>query len=334
VAGNYNNIKLKSATNSDKAQRTSLDYLAIAVPIGKWSAAFGLMPYSNVGYKIQSVTESEGRGYIGNGGLNKAFLAAGYQITPKLSAGLDVAYGFGEIKRTETLFQEGLQFGSRILQTNQLNGMSFNTGFNYKTKFKKYDVVSSLTFAPSMNLNSNGSIDQAKIQYNSQGQELAYDSRLELGIKSKYRLPSKFTLGAGIGESKKWFVAFESAIQGKPNYDVVYEKATFENATKFSLGGYYIPKYNSYTSYFSKVVYRAGFRHENTGLVVKSESIRDTAFTLGLGLPVGNMLSNANIGFEIGKKGTINSGLVQENYMNLSIGLSFNDRWFVKRKFD
>ena len=58
------------------------------------------------------------------------------------------------------------------------------------------------------------------------------------------------------------------------------------------------------------------------------------ALTLGVGMPLNGTFSNVNIGFELGKKGTTSSNLVQENYANLSIGFSFNDTWFVKRKFN
>jgi len=52
----------------------------------------------------------------------------------------------------------------------------------------------------------------------------------------------------------------------------------------------------------------------------------------GLGLPVGN--SSINLGFEFGKKGTTSNGLIEENYFNLSVGLSLSDIWFKKRKID
>jgi hypothetical protein len=152
---------------------------------------------------------------------------------------------------------------------------------------------------------------------------------------SNLRVPGRFTLGTGIGESKKWFVGAESTFQGKGNYGNIYgDNATFESATKITLGGFYLPNYNSFSNYFYKVTYRAGLRHENTGLVVNSQSIKDDAFTFGLGLPVGGNVSNINVGFELGKKGTTNSNLIKENYFNVSIGLSLNDRWFAKRKFD
>ena len=36
----------------------------------------------------------------------------------------------------------------------------------------------------------------------------------------------------------------------------------------------------------------------------------------------------------MGKRGTTYYNLVEENYFNLSVGLSLSDRWFVKRKID
>ena len=75
-------------------------------------------------------------------------------------------------------------------------------------------------------------------------------------------------------------------------------------------------------------------RYEKTGLVINKESIKDTALTLGLGIPVSGSLNNINLGLEYGTRGTTNAGLIKENYINISVGISFNDRWFVKRKFD
>jgi len=52
----------------------------------------------------------------------------------------------------------------------------------------------------------------------------------------------------------------------------------------------------------------------------------------GLGLPVG--ISKIDIGFEFGKRGTIKQNLIQENYFNLSIGLSLSDKWFKRTLID
>ena len=86
----------------------------------------------------------------------------------------------------------------------------------------------------------------------------------------------------------------------------------------------------------NELVYRAGIRFEKTGLNINNESIKEFGISFGVGLPVGDvrMFSNANLGFEIGKRGTTNSNLIQENFVNFQLSLSLNDRWFNKRKYD
>jgi len=110
---------------------------------------------------------------------------------------------------------------------------------------------------------------------------------------------------------------------------------SYEKYMKLTLGGFYIPNYKSFTQYVKRIVYRAGLRYEKTGLIVDSESITDKGLCLGFGIPLNGTFSNINIGFELGKRGsTTQANLVQENYMNLSVGFSLNDKWFEKRKFN
>ena len=112
------------------------------------------------------------------------------------------------------------------------------------------------------------------------------------------------------------------------------DNAVFEDASTISLGGFYIPRYDSFNNYLKRVVYRAGLRFENTGLIVNDQAIKEFGISFGMGLPVGRIFSNANVGVEIGKRGTTNANLVQENFINFQVSLSLNDRWFEKRKFN
>ena len=150
------------------------------------------------------------------------------------------------------------------------------------------------------------------------------------------KLPSKFSIGAGVGQMRKWQVGSEIVLTNSSNFGNRFNDittATFENATQFKVGGFYIPKFNSFNHYFDRVVYRAGFNYQNTGLVINNKSIKDQTISLGVGLPLGGF-ANLNLGFEFGKRGTKLANLVSENYNNVVIGLSINDRWFVKRKYD
>ncbi len=338
LGGTFNNTTLRNNFTSEKASRLALDYMAVALPLGKLGVSFGLMPYSSIGYKISQNTPTRDSKYVGKGNLNKAFLAAGYQITPKWSVGAEAGYQFGQRETTTSVFitDPAIIYGSREVNTSDYSGFRFNTGTIYKTKFKKYDIISSVTFTPSSILKSNNTRVISKI-FALQGIDRTIDSREVNVPDNDLRLPSKFAFGSGVGEIRKWFVGFESSFQQKRDFPVQISPtvtATYQEATKFVLGGYYIPNYNSFTSYFKKITYRGGMRFENTGLVINGQTINDAALTAGFGLPLGGTFSNINLGMELGSKGTKKSNLIKENYFNLSVGFSFNDKWFVKRKFD
>ena len=96
---------------------------------------------------------------------------------------------------------------------------------------------------------------------------------------------------------------------------------------------------NSISSYWDRVTYRAGLRFEDTGLLVKTTNdftaIKDFGINIGLGLPLPRQLSNVNIGFEYGQKGSSSSILVKEEYFNVRLSLSLNSlKWFQKREID
>jgi len=349
VAGTNTNTSLKTSTETEKSRRTTFDYMAMAFPVGKLGLNLGMMPYSSVGYKIENIRSvhlatdpadslvTQISRYAGSGGLNKVFAGVSYQFTPKLSLGLDFGYIFGKIESSALkALQYKTQYSSRELNTSRMNGVSINAGAIYQTKIQKYNFVSSLTISPSTTLNSQSEQSLATVTVSSSGVR-NWDLREYSAIESKLKLPAKVAVGAGLGEIKKWFVGFESTFQQANNfgnrYNDVYN-VTFKSASKYNLGGYFVPNYSSFSNYFNKVTYRAGLRYENTGLVVNSQSINDSAFTLGFGFPVSGSVSSLNLGLEFGQRGTTSSNLIKENYTNISIGLSFSDRWFVKRKFD
>lgn len=351
IAATVANTKFKADNATSEANRTTLDYLAVGLPFKKFGVSFGLMPYTSVGYKIQnSVTEADGfergRKFDGSGGLNRVFAGASYRITQKFSFGAEFGYNFGNIE-TKSISnigsaQDGLaQYDSREVNKSNYNGMSFTLGAIYQAKvFGKLQWTTSATFQPQITLNSTTTRQIATITYNSAGNEIIVNDPLEYKLNDdKVVLPAKFTFGSGIGEPLKWFAGAEYTFQRKNDLGNRFDNVTiagFESSHKIGVGGYYIPNYMSFNNYMSRITYRAGLKFEKTGLVVNNEGINDYGFTLGLGLPLGGAIggSNLNLGFEMGRRGTQNAGLVQENYMNIFASLSLNDRWFIKRKYE
>jgi long-subunit fatty acid transport protein len=329
---------------SEKAQRTSIDYLAIAFPYGKFGFTFGIMPYSTVGFKIintavQPDNTERNKINFGNGNINKLYFGAAYNITKKLSFGFDLGYNFGDIttEYVESIFSPVvLQLRSRERNNSKISGISLNTGFMYKTKISsKLDLNAGLTYHPEAILNSENDRKLATIGYNISGVELISEEKDIAVNDTKLKIPTKFSFGLGISENKKWALGSEITFSNNSNMTNRFgtiQNVSFENSTKVAVGGFYVPKYDSFSNYLSRIIYRGGFRYENTGLVINNHSINDYAVTFGLGLPVG--LSKINLGVEFGKRGTTSNGLIEENYVNVIVGLSLSDIWFIKRKID
>jgi len=36
---------------------------------------------------------------------------------------------------------------------------------------------------------------------------------------------------------------------------------------------------------------------------------------------------------EVGQRGTLNDGLIKENFVRFTLGVAMFERWFIKRKF-
>jgi hypothetical protein len=348
VGGTYNSTTLKSDTSKDNASSSTFDYLAMSIPMGDFGFGFGIMPYTAVGYKLEAYNddgETISNRFRGEGGLNKAFLGFGYQVTEGLSVGVDFQYNFGNTQNSiiEYVYDsEGnpVQYQARENNRSDLSGLNINLGASYRTMLtEKLELISGITYTPESNLSSKNQRSFSTITTIASGSEFALNTiESDLGdlTETELVLPSKLTFGVGIGQPRKWFVGVESEYLKTSDFtNALYSNgATYEDQSAIKLGGFFIPKYNSFSSYLQRVVYRAGIHFENTGLNIENESINEFGMSFGLGLPVGSFFSNANLGVEVGKRGTTNSNLIQENFVNFQLSLSLNDRWFSKRKFD
>jgi long-subunit fatty acid transport protein len=342
IGGSYNTTQLKTTTESASTQRTTLDYLAVGLPVGKkMGVGFGLIPYSSVGYKIESiatnVTQNSSR-FDGKGGLNKVFLGVGYKINPKWSFGADAQYSFGKIETNSLEFITGIPVGTRESNSVAITGVHFNTGLMFQTKLvSKLNFYSSLSYSLESKLQSVTARNISTVLFDANYNMSVVDQADEVSATTNLKIPSTITFGAGIGETRRWLLGAQVSMRsaaGLANSYNSLSNVAYEGSQKYSIGGYFIPNYNSFSSYVKRLVYRGGLKYEKTGLVVNSQSINDIGMTLGIGFPVSGTFSNVNLGFELGKKGTTTSNLVQENYANFSLSLSLNDRWFEKRKFN
>ncbi|MBC9797575.1 hypothetical protein [Sinomicrobium weinanense] len=357
VGGAYTNKTLKSKTQKENASTVYLDYLALGFPLirGKLGAGFGLMPYTSVGYNLENRTETTLDQFKGEGGANRAFLSAGYKITNNFSLGATANYNFGKITNEYHRVVQDIQRPTTESNTSQLSGFDFNLALNYKTRLNdKLTLRSSVMYAPETTLTSENTriISVTTVNPNN-GRIIGRTENVNLdslGLrKVDLNMPEKFTVGVGIGQERKWFAGAEYEWKKSSKFDnpfISVDGVSYDDATRFSAGGFFIPDYSSFSNYWKRIVYRLGVRYEETGLRVKNVPLNDFGISFGLGLPLGapipttnslqyaGMFSNINVGVELGRRGTTTYGRIQEDYLKVNISLSLNDKWFVKRKYD
>ncbi len=354
VAATMSDVTLKGNSGEAKTNSSTVDYLALSVPIGKFGFGFGLLPYTSVGYKLDDINDDDNlvNRYSGEGGVNKVFAGFGYQLSDKLSIGVDFNYNFGNIQNTaiEVVYTpEGdvVQYQVREYNRSDLRGLNLNFGLAYKTMISdKLELSATATYSPESKLKSENtrafstvSLDGSTFEVTRIWNTLDADLESQNLSNTELTLPSQLSFGAGLDKPNSWFVGAEYTMQNTSDFsNPIFnnEISTFENASQFAVGGFYIPNYNAFSGYFKRVVYRAGFNFANTGLVIKDESIKEFGISFGLGLPVGNrsLFSNANLGLEFGQRGTTKQNLIQENFINFNVSLSLNSRWFQKRKYN
>lgn len=339
-------LRLKSFTEEQNSSVTNLDYLSIGLPLAKgFGLGLGIMPFTSVGYNVVSENintngSSVNNQFFGSGGLNRVYLSLGYQITKDFSLGVTGNFNFGSLESSTIQSVEDVLFGTINIKNSRVNGLDFNYALNYTPKVSsKHTLYTSLLVNTQANLTSDNN-EQLGSFSTATGQrievaEVNLDAQM---LKYTFiKIPTTTTLGVGYGQDKKWFVGAEYSFQGFSNFSndfLAVQNLEYTDASSIRLGGYFVPEYTSFTSYAKRITYRAGLRQTKTGMVVNNKEINDFGITFGMGLPLGGSFSNINLGFELGRRGTTSADLIEESYFKVNLGLSLNDKWFLKRKIN
>jgi hypothetical protein len=305
-----------------------LDYVAMKIPLKRWwGVAIGLQPFSKVGYGYSyQGTLTNGTTYTeafaGSGGMTTLFLGTSVALWKNLGVGINYKYYSGLISQSSgTAFSDNRINSSSRSEYWHLNGSSLDVGLQYQqTIDPKNKLVFGVTFSEKMPLNNeviltNLTTDTTTITRSSTfelprtlgaGLSWVYDDRLTLALD--YRL-------------EQWS---GSAFKGVTD--------SLTNRSQLSVGMEYLPSYVT-NRYYKAIKYRLGATYSNSYIGNDVGDLRNIGLTVGFGLPLrGNQRSALNVAFEVGKLLPPRSDMVNETYYKVSIGMTFNESWFFKRK--
>ena len=335
--------QVRDQNTTQKSSIFSLSYFGLGVPLGnKGGIIAGLRARSGVGYTI-SATDKENPyktyAFEGSGGASSLFISGGYEVLKGFSLGLEASFLFGSIEHVVTEEQSNITYDSRERSNSALKGLETKIGLLYALKIGKTKNLNiGLTLANSSEIN----VTETSVFYKGFFSDDSESIKLTLDPVTVYGTvvnPLNTTVAIAYGNRSKWQTSFEYSFNEAQSYigetlinntrGVVYSAYS-----RMSFGGYYIPKFNSLTNYFQRVVYRYGFKYENTGMELQGEELNDLGISFGVGLPLGKGLTYLNLGVEYGVKGKTSYALVEEKYFNVRMSRSLGDKWFRKRKIN
>jgi hypothetical protein len=131
-------------------------------------------------------------------------------------------------------------------------------------------------------------------------------------------------------------VGLDYTLQKWADTEFFNEKGKFLNRSKISLGAEYLPKPFS-RNYLNRIRYRVGAYYSDPYTKVNDlEGAREYGVSFGFGLPLEIYQSRSilNISGQYIKVSPKVKGMLEENYLRINIGLTFNDRWFMKWKVE
>ncbi|MBB6462496.1 OmpP1/FadL family transporter [Flammeovirga kamogawensis] len=335
-----------------------LSYLTFAFPVSqKWTMGFGFKPITVVNYKFAQtdtlsipvngqMTPAKYYGIEneGSGGINQVYFSNAFRVTKGLSVGLELGYNIGIIERvSKTQLLDGSS-DFRSARGIRLNyrGFTYKPGVYYSHHFGAKEKGSRLNFGATYQFEQQLNVKRLEdIQTRSttdlvlnrdtimldQSQYATMPAELAVGIS--YELVGKLAIAVDF-KQQKWsdFVDYDG-VPIDANGDKV-----LADSYKIGIGFEYTPDYLSASSYMKRITWRGGFSYGETPYIAYEQRIKEYVVTGGIEFPMG--FSSLSVSGEYGWLSspiqTVTS--FEERHYQLNIGVTINDRWFVRRRIN
>ena len=353
--------KLKTNTFNQDFSNAGFNYIALAVPLKKWKSglAFGLLPYSDVGYNIINVKDSGGvsvrNEFEGSGGLSKMNIGIGTQVWKHLSLGVNYSHIFGQLNETQRRRYPGNRYMTSYADNNDifLKGSHFDLGLQlHSAPESKLSHVLGFVFSSPTKLK--GERDRFTYTYTEifVGDEFLKDTLINtLGQSAKVSLPQSFNVSYTIGDHEKWQATAGYGKTMWSKYSNIFgDNGGLLDDQNYSLGFFICPtpefdgsiKANKFGRYFKSIRYSAGFHHYDGYISAYNTKIAENGLSIGFGFPFTKsykgidgtkfkVTSRIFLTGEFIRRGTLSNNLIQEDFFKLTLGLNLADDWFKKR---
>ncbi len=350
LSGQITNFK--EGTKSINARNADFEYAIAGFRAFKHvGVSFGLIPYSNVGYDYNAAdyvdathTVTYSTQYYGSGGIHDIFLGIGWEFVKGLSLGANIGYIWGDINHyvVNNYSDSYVNTLSKYYKTS-VSSYKLDIGLQYSFKLNKKNAV---TLGVTYGLGHKLSSDPECLVV-SQNSSTSVSDTTSYSIKNGIEIPT--SIGAGIlyTNRNRLKIGFDfnyekwSSVKF-PVYDVVNNVPSYElkddyysDRYKMILGGEYC--YNEVgRRYIERIRLRLGVSYTTPYYKINNlDGPKEFGLSAGFGIPIVNAYNNRSL-LNISFKWAHSTAkyMLTENTFLINIGVTFNERWFMKWKFE
>lgn len=334
------------------AKNADFEYAVAAFRAAKnLGVSFGILPFTNIGYNYASTGRlsdanmtSYSNSYYGEGGLHQVYLGAGYRIFKGFSLGVNISYLWGDYTRMVTnSYDDAYAKTVQKIYSASVTNYKFDVGAQYQFELgKEQQLTLGVTYSPGHNLGADASCDVI-----STNPSTAVPDTASYAIKDALKIP--MSLGAGLSWNyrNKLKLGVDYSFQkwgraGFPVYRVygqtpsyVIDDNYYMDRHKVTLGGDFCGD-ESNRSFLKRLCIRAGASYATPYYKINGyDGPSEFSVSAGLGIPIVNSYNNKSV-LNISGQWVHSSAknFITENTFRINIGLTFNERWFMKWKVE
>lgn len=319
------------------ARNATFDYFTLQYRLTKGlGMTIGFVPFSNVGYSYSNTqtirNDEDGQvtttnKYSGEGGMGRVVAGLGWQPFKGLSVGANASYVYGTFSHYVTNSYSESTISNRTKQyTADLTGVSFDLGAQAYFGWGKNRFTFGATYALGSELG---------------GKPYMVDYVITNSVATSadtlwcapFSLPQSFGGGLSYCYDERITVAADFRMQQYGQ--TLFFGTSGKDSWRASFGMEYIPE-NYARKFFRRLRYRAGVHYATSYYNINGQAgPNEYGASIGVGIPIINSWNQRSVVDVSGQFVHVEPsqpGMITENYMQLTFGISFVENWFAKWK--
>ena len=308
----------------------NIDRVALGFRAGRFvTLSAGLAPLSQIEYNIRKSSFTDGSAnrfdshFTGSGGLHRVYLSLGFNIFRDLSAGITGSLAMGQITRTESS-----DYWSAVTKSVSDITPYLDLGIQYHRKTGEY---SSITAGIAGGYKKEFSLHNTYNLMDNADSSVVSDKVL---ASTKQAIPAH--ISGGISYSTMSLTAgADYTFYGYSDIDADSGFIRYKDMNKVAVGVSYVPNRYDVRRYWKRIKFQFGASADDSYITASGVSGINWGLSAGMVFPLMNSssvywsMNFRRLGFPVSNRNT-----VRENTFQLTIGVSFGESWFVRRKIE